>query len=170
MAFFRQFPRTAYVVDGNLINIPDIFRRVGKKDIADNLAFMQEYEIQEGERVEHISHNLYRTTDYYWVILLVNNIIDPYHDWPKTKTELVAFTEQRYGSGNLHKVHHYANTSNENIRVDYDESKFNAGTIKAITNIEHEENVNEDKRKIKLPRKEFVGEIAGQFKRLIRGR
>ena len=24
MAFFRQFPRTAYVVDGNLINIPDI--------------------------------------------------------------------------------------------------------------------------------------------------
>ena len=35
MAFFRQFPRTAYVVDGNLINIPDIFRRVCKKDIAD---------------------------------------------------------------------------------------------------------------------------------------
>ena len=37
MAFFRQFPRTAYTIDGTLLNIPDIFRRVGTKDIFDNI-------------------------------------------------------------------------------------------------------------------------------------
>ena len=42
--------------------------------------------------------------------------------------------------------------------------------IKIVTNIQHEENINEEKRKIKLPKPEFVEEIAGQFRSLIRGR
>ena len=42
--------------------------------------------------------------------------------------------------------------------------------IKAVSNIEHEEKVNEEKRRIKVPRKEYIAEIAGQFKRLIKGR
>ena len=59
MAFFRQFPRTAYVIDGSLVNIPDLFRRVGTKDIFDNLTYMETYDVQDGQRPEHISYDVY---------------------------------------------------------------------------------------------------------------
>ena len=83
MSFFKQFPRTLYLVDGTLVNIPDLFRRVKPNELFDNMAYMNEYEVQDGQKPEHISYDLYETVDYYWVILVCNNIIDPYHDWPK---------------------------------------------------------------------------------------
>ena len=169
MSFFKQFPRTAYIIDDTAINIPDIFRRVAANSLIDNMTIMNLYDIQDAERPEHISYDVYGTTDYYWVILIANNIIDPYHDWPKSTTDLRQFAEQKYGAANLGKIHHYVSTANEKIRVDYDETKFNAGTIGSISNMRHEEIVNEEKRRIKIPKPEYVAEIAGQFRKLIRG-
>ncbi|MBR20037.1 MAG: hypothetical protein CMA64_07835 [Euryarchaeota archaeon] len=170
MAFFKQFPRSLYVVDGTLVNIPDLFRRVVPTDLFDNMSYMDEYSIEDGQKPEHISFDLYDSVDYYWLILLCNNIIDPYHDWPKSNLDLIEFSKQRYGDDNLNKVHHYVDSSNEDIRVNYDETKFNLNQIRIVTNIEHETNINEEKRRIKLPKPEVIEELAGQFKRLIRGR
>ena len=169
MTFFKQFPRTFYLIDGTAINIPDIFRRIAPNSLIDNMTIMNLYDIQDEERPEHISYDVYGTTDYYWVILVANNIIDPYHDWPKSSSDLRKFTVQKYGEANLGKIHHYVSTANEKIRVDYDQTKFNAGTIGSVSNMAHEENVNEEKRRIKIPKPEYVAEIAGQFKKLIRG-
>ena len=169
MAFFRQFPRTLYTVDDTLINIPDIFRRVAPNSITDSMMSMSTYDIQDGQKPEHLSHDVYGTVDYYWVILIVNNIVDPYHDWPKSSEDLLDFTKQRYGAENIHKIHHYVDGTNADIRVDFDQTKFNTGEIKSISNIEHEEKVNEEKRQIKVPKPEFIEEIAGQFRKLIRG-
>ena len=47
---------------------------------------------------------------------------------------------------------------------------FNLNEITIVTNIQHETNVNESKRRIKLPRADVVEELAGQFRALIRGR
>ena len=49
MAFFRQFPRTFYNIDNNLVNIPDIFRRVVPTDLFDNMSYMLEFDIQDGQ-------------------------------------------------------------------------------------------------------------------------
>ena len=68
---------------------------------------METYDVQDGQRPEHISYDVYDTVDYYWVILLCNQIIDPYHDWPKSNIDLNNFAKQRYGELNLQKVHHY---------------------------------------------------------------
>tara|TARA_Y100000004_G_scaffold95394_2_gene106879 strand:+ start:1388 stop:1900 length:513 start_codon:yes stop_codon:yes gene_type:complete len=170
MSFFKQFPRTLYLVDDTLVNIPDLFRRVKPNELFDNMAYMNEYEVQDGQKPEHISYDLYETVDYYWVILVCNNIIDPYHDWPKSNLDLAEFAKQRYGAENLGKIHHYVDSTNEDIRVNFDETKFNLNQIKIVTNIQHEEKINEEKRKIKLPKPEFIEEIAGQFRSLIRGR
>lgn len=170
MAFFRQFPRTFYNIDNNLVNIPDIFRRVVPTDLFDNMSYMLEFDIQDGQKPEHISYDLYDTVDYYWIILVCNNIIDPYHDWPKSQLDLVEFAKQRYGEENLNKVNHYVDSTDENIRVNFDQTKFNLNEITIVTNIQHETNVNESKRRIKLPRADVVEELAGQFRALIRGR
>jgi hypothetical protein len=170
MAFFRQFPRTFYNIDNTLVNIPDIFRRVVPTDLFDNMSYMLEYDIQDGQKPEHISYDMYDTVDYYWLILVCNNIIDPYHDWPKSQLDLVEFAKQRYGEENLNKVNHYVDSTDVNIRVNFDQTKFNLNEISIVTNIQHETNVNESKRRIKLPRTDVVEELAGQFRSLIRGR
>ena len=43
MSFFKQFPRTLYLVDDTLVNIPDLFRRVKPNELFDNMAYMNEY-------------------------------------------------------------------------------------------------------------------------------
>ena len=169
MPFFRQFPRTAYVIDGTAINVPDIFRRVAPNSLIDNMTIMNLYDVQDGEKPENISYDAYGTVDYYWIILIANNIIDPYHDWPKSTIDLLAYAKQKYGEANLGKIHHYVDSKNESIRVDYDETKFNAGTIGSVSNMRHEEIEDEKKRRIKLPKPEYIAEIAGQFKKLVRG-
>ena len=59
MAFFRQFPRTLYTVDDTLINIPDIFRRVAPNSITNSMMAMSSYDIQDGQKPEHLSHDVY---------------------------------------------------------------------------------------------------------------
>ena len=56
--------------------------------LTDSMMAMNEYEVQDGQKPEHISYDLYETVDYYWVILVCNNIIDPYHDWPKSNQKI----------------------------------------------------------------------------------
>ena len=96
MAFFRQFPRTFYNIDNTLINIPDIFRRVVPTDLFDNMSYMLEYDIQDGQKPEHISYDMYDTVDYYWLILVCNNIIDPYYEWPMDGQTFNAYLVNKY--------------------------------------------------------------------------
>lgn len=56
------------------------------------------YTVQEGERADNISNFYYGSPDYAWAIYLVNNIVDPYHDWFKSEYDLNKFIEQKYGS------------------------------------------------------------------------
>ena len=49
MSFFKQFPRTLYLVDDTLVNIPDLFRRVKPNELFDNMAYLNEYEVQDGQ-------------------------------------------------------------------------------------------------------------------------
>ena len=42
---------------------------------------MDLYYVKDGETPESISYDFYDTVEFYWTILLVNEIIDPYHDW-----------------------------------------------------------------------------------------
>ena len=68
---------------------------------------------------------------------------------------------------NIHKIHHYVDKPNADIRVDFDQTKFNTGEIKSISNIEHEEKVNEEKRQIKVLNQNLLRKYR-QFRKLIR--
>ena len=104
------------------------------------------YELKDGERIEHVSFELYRNVEFYWTILLINDVIDPYHDWLMSAEDLRNFVIQKYGSqSGLDDPHHYvyADTS---IRVDYDHTRVTGGQIVPVTNYEHEIAENEKKK------------------------
>ena len=80
--YFSQFPLTNYNlsgVNGNTIEVTDIFRRVkARSKLADNITLFDKYDVQEGESPETVAYKIYGSADYFWVVTLVNNIVNRY--------------------------------------------------------------------------------------------
>lgn len=164
---FSMYPNVAIEIDGQLINYPDIFRRVAKNKYFNNSVYLDTYTVRDGQKPEYIAHKLYGNPQYHWVVLLANNILDVYHEWPRNSDDLYKMCEDKYGENSVHGVHHYALASNTEITIDYDKTKFDAGEIVAVTNFTYELKINEEKSEIILLKPEYLKQFVGQFKQLI---
>lgn len=104
-----------------------------------------EYYIEDGITPEQISSKVYNSSQYEWIIFLVNKIHNRNNDWPLNSTQLITYTQEKYG--NLEGVHHY-----EDIRgnVVQDEEAT------PISNYLYEERLNNNKRNIHVPTLEFL--------------
>lgn len=114
-----------------------------------NLQFI-DYTIKDSDTVEQIAFKGYGDSSLSWVILWINNIIDPFYDWPLSTNELYTFIYNKYGDSE-NNIHHY----------EKDDKVVNGNVFGAIgiTNKEYEENKNNKKRKIKLPTQDTMGII-----------
>jgi len=56
------------------------------------------YTIKDGETADAIAYDYYGDANYVWVIYMVNNIIDPYYEWPLNTVEFEKFIIDKYGS------------------------------------------------------------------------
>ena len=77
--YFETFPKRLYDIanTGNPKLVTDIFRRLKVKDgIKDNLALYATYDVVPGDTPESISYKHFGSTDYFWVICLMNDITD----------------------------------------------------------------------------------------------
>lgn len=90
----------------------NILSRVQLTKYAQDLgAIFYPYTIQEGEKAEAIAESYYGDPRYDWVIYMVNNISDPYYDWPLDTDKFYSFINQKYGSveKSQRKVLYYKN-------------------------------------------------------------
>lgn len=98
--YFSAIPKISYTLDDYITEqiVTDITRRVTlEKEFANNSAFFETYDILENETPEEISYRFYGTTNLHWLILLVNNIVDPRFEWPQTDNQIYEQTEKKYG-------------------------------------------------------------------------
>lgn len=100
MKYFRYFPKLDYDLDDNKTTrqIVDVFR-MGRvvSAITDDISFYRNYTIQEGERPDHVSMNIYGTQEYYWTFFIVNETLkNAYTDWPRTRTEVEEWIDENY--------------------------------------------------------------------------
>jgi hypothetical protein len=56
------------------------------------------YTIKDGETADALAYDYYGDSNYIWVIYMVNNIIDPYYEWPLDTVEFEKFITSKYGS------------------------------------------------------------------------
>lgn len=91
--YFDKFPKIEY--EGETIR--DITKRTKFVDanLSDPILFLP-YTIKEGEKPEDIAYNYYGSVDYTWLVLLANNMSDPYHDWPLDTEEFNKFLMKKY--------------------------------------------------------------------------
>jgi len=115
----------------------DISRRFTiNKTIKNNPMLYQEYIVQGDESAEDIAQDFYGDAKMYWLIYLINDIIDPFYGWLLSEQELNLFVEDKYGTGNVNSIHH--------------------GNI---SNIQYETAINDSKRKIRIIRPSHVDNI-----------
>lgn len=166
--FFNYFPRMLYPFDPKKEVVTDIFRRVVPRDkFIVNEMFLDRYTLRSGERPEDIAYQLYKDPEYHWVILLINNIIDPYNEWYFTPEQLQAMVKQRYGAGNENEIHHYALAARPLICSDYNPTQIASGELIPITHLEHEELENEARQEILLLRPVHLNDFVQEFKLLV---
>tara|TARA_R100000008_G_scaffold71563_1_gene49429 strand:+ start:236 stop:1279 length:1044 start_codon:yes stop_codon:yes gene_type:complete len=90
---FENYPRIEYdfiTENGTFTReMQDIFRRVSLTD--ETLANGENYKlytINDGDTPERIAFEAYDDERLWWVVLLVNNILDVQNEWPKSVTDL----------------------------------------------------------------------------------
>jgi hypothetical protein len=170
MAYFNRFPLTAYLANNRIdfSIVTDITKRVAvRNEIKENYTVYDEYDVLDGETPEVVAYRLYDTTEYHWIILLLNDMIDPRYDWPLTVQSVRKFTESKYGAddANVYGTHHYQASTTNTIIVDSDDVNFPDKIT--VSNIEFELTENEKKRRIKVLKKEFVPAFITEFEKLI---
>jgi|LakMenEpi03Aug12_release.lakeMendotaPanAssembly.Ray.scaffolds.fasta_scaffold00624_11 hypothetical protein len=100
--YFSNFPILLYpyqIGDATKnIAARNILRRVvmSEETKASRGAFV-EYHIKDGERPEHIADRVYGNPEDHWIVLLSNDIIDPYHDWYKSSSAMEEYISKKYG-------------------------------------------------------------------------
>ena len=90
MKYFKQLPTIEYVYEGETYFIKNIFLKIGFINLykQENPEFFDKYFIHENDRPETIAYKYYGNQDLWWLIIILNDIKDPFFDWCLSGIEL----------------------------------------------------------------------------------
>ena len=172
--YFKSFPVIPYDSKGDLQfkDVTNLLRRVGMRTKLKTNTFLYDtYSVKEGETPEMIAHKLYGDSELHWIIMLVNEITDRYHQWPMSGMQFLDYINDKYS--NPDGIHHYETTQTSGdtkikieVENDVDEDAYTGLT--PITNREYEENEQDKKRKIRLVDPNFIGQFVDEFEKLMK--
>ena len=164
--FFEYYKTTEYELLGKTFNLTNITLRYKfRQNLSRNLYNFYDYTLQDGERLDQLADMYYGDSKYVWVIILANDMIDPQFEIPRPYNEFRKYVINKYGSWEnvVNGTHHYERISiykdtdtkvaDLNPSIIISEDQYNSllpQERKEIKNLEYEENLNENKRNIKL--------------------
>jgi len=153
--YFSNIPSIEYgtKVATNLIARPKV-----KEFILNNPNVVYDYVVKDGERPDQVASAYYGESNFVWLIFLANDIVDPYHDWPLTQSQLKELLNIKYGSNAIAKstiLHYKHNTkgtliTKETFDLNATMQKIQSSDYTAINAYDFEDDKNESKRLIKL--------------------
>lgn len=163
--YFEDFPKFVYEFEvagqKKVILITDITRNVRfRVELLSNISLWDEYDIVDDETPEIIAEKLYGNSNYHWIIMLLNERFDYLADFPLSYPNLVAYVEDKYGTANVNAIHHYENA--RGFVVNYD-----SPGAASISNLQYEDRLNENKRRIKVITPSMVDKVIQQFGELL---
>ena len=170
--YFQNFPTIPYdsVGDGELKGVTNILRRVGiRAKVKANTMLYDTYDVRNGETPESIAFKLYDDAELHWVVLLVNDITDRFHDWPLTEAQFLQFIKDKYT--NVDAIHHYEisqESGDTSIKINIGTDNTDYPSATAITNYEHEQEVQDAKRKIRLLDPSYISDFVEEFKSIMK--
>ena len=170
--YFDNFPTIPYDSEGNgkFKDVKNLLRRVGiRAKIKSNTMLFDTYDVKNGESPESIAFKLYNDSELHWVIMMINNITDRYHDWPMSEAQFLQFVNDKYS--NVDAIHHYEipqSSGDTSKKINIGTTNSDYPTATAITNYEHEQEQQDNKRKIRLLDPSYVPSFVAEFKSLMK--
>lgn len=200
--YFNYFPKVGYSIEkpNKYDYVTSLVSRFGIEDqLKENSAVFYTYQVRDGETPEIIASKVYGSSERHWIILMMNNVVDPQYDWPLSYSAFNEYVKSKYStpeyadtantgiSGltwaqNVDNVHSYykvitkttsSNTNVEKYEVDsntystivntsdnyvlQDGTSININVTKETKSYyNYEMDLNEEKRKIKILKNDFV--------------
>jgi hypothetical protein len=183
--YFKRIPDVEYpnfLPDGKISEfekVKNIFKRgTIREDIFENLSFFVKYNIVGDERPDSVADKFYDDPNLDWVVLIANNIINVYEEWPMPERAFDRYLIDKYGSyENIYSIKHFEteeikNSSNviivkeglivpETFSMSYfdenlDQQIFKGNIAKPVTNYDYEVRLNENKRTIFLLKSQYL--------------
>ena len=170
--YFKNFPTIPYDATGTgeFKSVKNLLRRVGiRAKVKSNTMIYDTYDVKNGETPESIAFKLYDDSELHWVVMLINNITDRFHDWPMTEAQFLQYVNDKYT--NVDAIHHYEisqESGNTKKKIDIGTDNTDYPTATAITNYEHEQELQDTKRKIRLLDPSYISDFVEEFKSIIR--
>ncbi len=174
--YFNKFPKLLYDIknDGNYNLVPDIFRRIKVRNkIKDNISLLDKYDVGEGESPETVAFKVYGDTDYFWIVCLMNNIVNRFYDWPLDEYVFQQYVKDKYD--NPAGIHHYEKTQSSGPQSgdgpgDYSHKiECNSTELGAVSvsNIQYERRLQDKKRQINILAPGFLKVFEQEFNNLV---
>ena len=176
--YFRNLPEFDYVDrtrnDGSIgdyTRVKNLFKKgVLRQDIFQDLSFFTKYIVEGDDRPDNVATEVYGDPNLDWVVLLSNNIVNVQSEWPLSQADFFAYVTNKYDEETLYSgIHHYESREvkttdgsiiiprGERVGVGQSVSYYDDALgqhVRAtdiaipITNFDHEEKLNNDKRNI----------------------
>lgn len=170
MDFFSNFPKVAYTfINGDTryaLNVVNIQTHVLIMErLRQTMTVFYDYVVQDGERPDSVAYKVYGSTDYTWLVLVVNNIFSLY-DWVLSQDEFDDYIIEKYGSLAVASATLLYKTI-DGYLIDYDSwlaldpSQRN---LTPATAYDDELDKNEAKRRIKVIPGGYVGPLVAGLK------
>ena len=177
--YFSNFPTIPYdsTGTGEFKDVKNLLRRVAvRQQVKTNALLYDTYDVKQGETPESIADLLYDDAELHWVVLLVNEITDRYHQWPMAAAQFEQFVDDKYDDPN--GVHHYeiaqsSGDTSKKIEVYASSALYTGdndfyGTATTITNLEYEENRQDQLRQIRLLDPKYVSQFVEEYENLMK--
>ena len=190
--FFANYPRIAYDISGNNSTVPDytvavnlMIRSKLKDTVEDDVTVYYPYIVPEGMRPDVLAYKYYGDTIYTWTIFLVNNIVDPYWEWPLSYKDFREYMTDKYGSIEKaqSQIHHYEKIARARVeqtkladavpeyRLEIDYQTYTETDVterEIIYSYGYEQDLNEAKREIQLIDSDFIQSVQDEARGLFR--
>ena len=177
--YFTNFPLLYYPHGDDYKLAVDILRRANFTKLSKaKKAALLDYTVRDGDTPDNIAARFYGSPHLHWIVLMVNDIMNPYYDWPLKAEDFDEYVTRKYGEGFRNQPHHIE-ILNTGIQVDasdplytedgymlliegglydgqsllvFEDSTVSDEELAIITNYQYEFALNQQKRKIKLLR------------------
>ena len=170
--YFKNFPVVQYG-EHALRNV--ILKAKIGKDLIQSYDSYYPYTIKAGETPTTLAFDYYGSVEYVWLIFLVNDIVDPYYDWPMNDTVFNEYITNKYSSVaaamNLANSAYYRNPNYSYwmTKTTYDNISASERTgWDAVSNYDYELFKNEEKRKIKLLDRSIAVDVSFELERILK--
>jgi hypothetical protein len=183
--YFRPFPKVDYQLKKNnnpllLTNITLRFKL--RETLKTKAAIYYDYIVKDSDRPDLVAYKYYEDETLDWVLFLINDIVDPYYDWPMDQRTFDNYMKSLYGSIDSAKstVFQYRKIINQQGHlidgtvipkrtVVIDTNTYNSlapASREIIYAYNHYEDLNDNKRRIRILDKNFIGVVTSEVENI----